>query len=277
MRGLVLARKAQHTDMTNWTREETLIAFNLYGNTPFGRLDRRNPEVIQVAALLGRTPSALAMKMVNLASLDPQQRARGVVGLGNASQMDTRIWREFEADPADIILESEQLMVELLGAGAGSSQVREPSPGSAEEGWVFQEGRDVRRPATARLGQGPFRRFVLAAYENTCCMTGIDIPKLLVASHIMPWASHSSHRLDPRNGLCLNALHDRAFDQGLISVDPGYTIRVSTQVLQAVDRSERAGFLAESAGSQISLPNQFAPNRDFLDYHHRNIFIDSRA
>ena len=54
-----------------WTRDELLVAFNLYCKTPFGRLHQRNPEIIRLASALGRTPSALAMKLVNFASLDP--------------------------------------------------------------------------------------------------------------------------------------------------------------------------------------------------------------
>jgi putative restriction endonuclease len=53
-----------------WTREHELIALNLYGKLPFGQFDKGNPVIIEVASRMGRTPSSLAMKLSNLASLD---------------------------------------------------------------------------------------------------------------------------------------------------------------------------------------------------------------
>jgi putative restriction endonuclease len=50
----------------NWTRNELIVAFNLYCRTPFGRIDRRNPEIIALAAALDRTPSAVSWKLANL-------------------------------------------------------------------------------------------------------------------------------------------------------------------------------------------------------------------
>jgi putative restriction endonuclease len=64
-----------------WTREHFLIALNLYCKLPFGKYDRKNPIVIDVASRMGRTPSSLAMKLANFASLDPIHKARGVRGL----------------------------------------------------------------------------------------------------------------------------------------------------------------------------------------------------
>ena len=55
----------------NWTSEQLKLAFAFYCHTPFGKLDRKNPQIIELAKLIGRTPSALAMKLVNFASLDP--------------------------------------------------------------------------------------------------------------------------------------------------------------------------------------------------------------
>ena len=54
-----------------WTREQTLIALNLYCQLTFGQLHRRNPLIVATALMIERTPDALAMKLVNLASLDP--------------------------------------------------------------------------------------------------------------------------------------------------------------------------------------------------------------
>jgi len=57
--------------VNRWTYEQLLVAFTLYSQIPFGKLHARNPDIIHYANLIGRTPSALAMKLVNIASLDP--------------------------------------------------------------------------------------------------------------------------------------------------------------------------------------------------------------
>lgn len=81
-----------------------------------------------------------------------------------------------------------------------------------------------------RVGQNYFRNAVLSAYESRCCMTGISVPEFLIASHIKPWKSSDDkkEKANPRNGLCLNALHDKAFDLGFITVDKD-TLRINDQ------------------------------------------------
>jgi hypothetical protein len=59
-----------------------------YFALPFGQMHTRNPGVIQLARLLGRTPLSVAMKLVNLASLDPGHQARGNRGLANDTLAD---------------------------------------------------------------------------------------------------------------------------------------------------------------------------------------------
>lgn len=264
----------------NWTREETLIAFNLYCNTQYGRIHARNPDIIHMAGLLGRTPNALALKMLNLASFDSQHLQRGVVSMANASRLDKQIWQEFEANRTAVIRESEHLRFRLLGtetAWEHQDAVAEPVPESDGVSGILSEGWEVNRLTKVRGNQGTFRRLILSAYNETCCMTGIDVPALLTASHIKPWANHPEDQLNPSNGLCLNALHDRAFDRGLITVDGSYTVHVSDLIREAADRSDRARFLAESDGSKISMPDRFAPQPDFLDHHYRNIFVDAQS
>ena len=62
----------------NWTRKQLLVAFMLYCQLPFGKLHSRNPEIVKYAELIGRTPSALAMKLSNIASLDRVMIRSGV-------------------------------------------------------------------------------------------------------------------------------------------------------------------------------------------------------
>src|SRR3546814_20257900 len=87
----------------NWTREQTLLAFQFYCETPFGQLHGRNKKVIELAGLIGRTPDAVAMKCVNIASLDPKVRARGRSGLSNASALDRQIWNEAHENWGELV------------------------------------------------------------------------------------------------------------------------------------------------------------------------------
>ena len=201
--------------MTNWTREQTLIALHMYCYTRYGRINKGNKDIIRVAELLGRTPSALAMKMLNLASMDRQHLERGVVSMANTSRLDRQIWQEFEADRGAIIYRNEGLMARLLADNDRKHQDYLEEESVSVDVDPLREGWETGRLRPMRGNQSIFRRLILSIYGDSCCITGIAIPELLIASHIMPWASHPNQRLDPRNGLCLNALHDRAFDRGL--------------------------------------------------------------
>ena len=81
-----------------WDRQQLLVAFSLYVRLPFGRLHARNSDIIQYAVLMGRTPSSLAMKLNNIASLDPVITSTGRVGLKGASNADRAIWLEMQTD-----------------------------------------------------------------------------------------------------------------------------------------------------------------------------------
>lgn len=96
-----------------WTREETLIAFTLYCKIPFGKISKNNPEIIEVAKILGRTESAVAMKMCNIASYDPIQQERGIKGLKNSSKIEQEVWKEFNENSNKLILEAEKLLFKL--------------------------------------------------------------------------------------------------------------------------------------------------------------------
>jgi predicted restriction endonuclease len=112
---------------------------------------------------------------------------------------------------------------------------------------------------------------ILARYENKCCMTGITSPQLLVASHIVPWAASTEHRMNPRNGLSLNALHDRAFDRGLITVTDDFKVRVGTRIREAKPWVD-AGLLVASENQPLRLHGGFSPDPELLVYHRENIF-----
>ena len=250
-----------------WTREETLAAFNFYCCENFGRLHQRNPGIIRLAELMRRTPGSVGMKLVNLASQDSQIRESGRKGLVNVSALDKQVWEEFRADRARVSYESEQAIAQLEGRALESRVSPEVERVAPPKG-LDREG--VRR---FRVNQSFFRRAVLSAYRGRCCVTGLAVPELLNASHIIPWRENERERLNPQNGLCLNALHDRAFDRGLMTVTPDGVVRVSSRLLAAARESEKVAFIAESDGRKIETPAKFPPEREFLEHHNRNAFI----
>lgn len=91
----------------------------------------------------------------------------------------------------------------------------------------------------ARRVQGLFRATVLASYDLACAISVIDVPEFLVASHILPWARDEGRRLDPRNGIAHSALHDRAIDRGLITLDESLRVVVSGRLRAVAWHRER--------------------------------------
>ena len=168
-----------------WTKEQIKLAFHLYCQLPYGRIHGRNPEIIGLAKIIGRTSDAVAMKMLNIASIDPAVTGAGKAGLGNASALDRVVWDEFHSDWDRLALECHQQMLQY--SAEGQEQV-EPQP---EEDTLLPEDftGETRQVLTAqRIKQHFFRRAVLSSYRGRCCMSGLSEPRLLVASHIVPWS-----------------------------------------------------------------------------------------
>jgi putative restriction endonuclease len=247
----------------NWTREQALACFNLYCRIPFGKLHRGNPEIIAFAEAIGRTPSAVAMKLVNFASFDPAHKRRNVKGLANASSLDRDIWQEFESSPNSVAERSEEAFNSLALPAVSPDQELELPQGPTET--------VVSRPM--RLVQSFFRRTVLASYEYKCSFCGLDIRALLNASHIIPWKVSAERRADPRNGLCLCALHDRAFDRGLIAVSATYQVLISKRLKRLNPAPLHLVAFADLEGKRINLPERFLPSDHCLNQHRTAIFV----
>ncbi len=249
----------------NWTRDELLLAFNLYCKTPFGRLHRNNPDIIQLATFIGRTPSAVAMKLVNFASLDPTHQRRNVSGLRNASRRDREVFEEFSSNWEQLAFESEEALERL-------SPTSEEKPMAIDELAIPIGPTDRQQIVRIRTVQRFFRTAVLASYENCCAMCGIAVAELLNASHIIPWSENANRRADPTNGLALCSLHDRAFDRGLLTVDVDHRIVVADR-LRVADASEvHRVALTAIEGKQINLPHRFQPDDEALKFHRDNVF-----
>ncbi len=204
-----------------WSREELILAINLYFKIPFGRLHSSNPEIIQLAKLIGRTPGSVAYKLVNFASLDPTLKARGIKGAYNVSKLDKEVWNEFYNNWDESPFESEKLLAKLKKTTLEKLYY-------IDENELPKEGKTREQIVKVRVNQSFFRKSVLAAYNYTCCITGIQQPELLIAGHIKPWKDDEKNRLNLKNGIAINALHDKAFDAGLITITSDYKIKISS-------------------------------------------------
>lgn len=248
----------------NWTRKELLIAFSLYCKLPFGKLHSKNPEIIKYSSLINRTPSALAMKLVNIASLDPEITSTGRKGLTGASETDRKMWLEMQDNWEKFILESNTVFQEFSG------DLTYESEEIKDNNEYYSDNKEVK--STVRIGQSFFRQAVLSAYNGRCCISGLSDTRLLIASHIVPWRIDENNRLNPSNGLLLSMLHDKAFDIGIITINQDLTVKVSEK-----SKIHNDIFFNETInafeGRQISLPEKFQPQLDFLEYHRKNIFI----
>ena len=245
----------------NWSREQHILAFNLYSQIPFGTIHERNPKIQELASLIGRSFGAVSRKLANFSRLDPFLQQRGIKGLTHGAKGEEEVWNEFAMHPEALAFESQRLLAEREGKSVEELAQLEtddlPPPGKERDTIV-----------RVRVNQSFFRRRVLSAYNFCCCVTGLSVRPLLVASHIVPWSVDPENRLNPRNGLCLNALHDRAFDYGLMWIEKDFTIRMSAKLRDTNKRScEVAVWLSSFEGNRLLLPNNFQPDPDLLMKH----------
>ena len=250
---------------TPWSRDELILALYLYCQIPFAQTKAGNPEVIRLASVIGRTPAAVARKLGNLGAFDPVLAERGVSGLTHFSKADSEVWQSFSSDWPRLIAEAQHIL-------AGGEWTTPPE--SPPEGIIVRPpgATETTRPVSVRLCQGFFRRAVLASYAGACCMCGIDIPALLTASHIVPWAADETNRANPRNGLCLCALHDRAFDCGILMIHPfDLTVCVADRVVASRNPAVHWS-LTNLNGKHIRLPDRFTPAPEFLAWHAENVY-----
>lgn len=244
-----------------WTKDELLLGINLYTKLPFGKMHSRNPQVIELATLIGRTPGSVAFKLVNFASLDPDLQKRGIKGAANSGNLDKEVWNKFYNNWDAAFEESEKLLAKTKNINVEELYWHEMSE--------QEKGLDKKRLVNTRVNQYRFRQLVLSNYNDKCCITGLPEPLLLIASHITSWSKFEDNRLNPMNGLCLNALHDKAFDAGLLTISAeDYTVKISS-VLKKKDKLG-SEYFQKYHGKPIAIPKKFPPSREFLKIHNKS-------
>ena len=131
------------------------------------------------------------------------------------------------------------------------------------------QGREAVRLVTVRSNQNVFRKMILEIYQSSCCITGLNIPTVNRASHIVPWAEDEAYRMNPANGLCLSATYDAAFDRYLISLDDDYRVILSSGIKEYATRQSVKDYFLNIEGQKIQLPQRFAPNKALLERHRK--------
>lgn len=243
-----------------WTRDELILAFELYCRIPFQRTKSSNPQVRLLATRLDRSPASIARKLGNFGAFDPELKKMNISGLGHASKLDREIWEEFHRDWGGLVIRAH----ELGGCFATSTEdldVLVPPAGPSE----------ILAIRKQRIHQSFFRAAVLSSYQSICCVTGLSLQPCLIASHIVPWSVDERLRSDPTNGLCLSATFDRLFDTGHIGVTTDFRVRVSDKLLRS-GAGPVAELICRYHDQPIVLPHRFLPSREHLAWHLQTVF-----
>lgn len=248
-----------------WSREELILAFNLYLKLPFGKLDSRTSEVIRLGEIIGRNANAVSMRLNNFASVDPYHQNRGIKGLEGGKKQVQPIWDEFSNDKEKLIFESEQIL-------ALKENIPLENKYLELDDLLIPTGETKESLVKTRVNQHVFRQMVLANYAYRCAITNINIPSLLVASHIIPWAINEKERLNPENGICLSPLYDRAFDLGLIGITPDLNIQVSEKLKAYAKEPFHQSLFVAVNGTKLRAAEKYKPRREFLEWHSMTIF-----
>lgn len=248
-----------------WTREELILTLSVYFQLTFGRLNRNTPEVKELAKLIGRTDNSAALRLVNFAACDPYIIESGRTGMSAGKRVCMPIWQEYAFDKERLFQEAAEIKAKF------QNQTLEQSLSLIPTDFVGHERESVIRQ---RVDQNVFRNMILNNYNNRCAITGINDERLLIASHIIPWAVNRETRLNPENGICLSPMYDRAFDKGLISIMPDdFTVTISPSLKSTLAKQKYDDYFGIVEHKKILLPEEHIPNVDFLKYHLENIFI----
>jgi putative restriction endonuclease len=272
-----MCQSGQMNGTRRWTRNELLVTLNLYHKLTFGLFHSRQPAVMALAQRLGRTSGSIAMKLCNFASLDPALKLRGIKGLQGASRLDQTLWDEFHTNLDESVPESEEALRQLFEVDADNTLEVVPKEGICVRRRTPSGPTEHIGSVKVRRGQDYFRDAVINNFGGRCGVTQLAIRELLIASHILPWTTNVTERLNVRNGLSLSRLHDAAFDQGLIAFDDNLRLVLSPRLRAALPIRIVADSFGLYEGCPLHIPEDaILPDLDFLAIH-RNVCFQKVA
>ena len=244
-----------------WTREHEILTLDLYCHIPFNKASNSNKDIQDLAKILGRSVNSIKMKIGNFGSFDSELKRLGIVGLCRTSALDENIWNEYFGHWDKLAYDAKKILADI---------VNKPIEQVAEINNInIPKGLEREQMVKQRINQSFFRRAVISSYSEQCCITGIANPHLLEAAHIISWSEDETNRTNPSNGLCMNVLMHRAYDNLLMTITPDYKILVSEQLISSeASNSLDIAFFRKVNGHNIIKPNRFLPNPDFLAEHY---------
>ena len=243
-----------------WSRRELLTIFNLYLKLPLDNFEPDNQEIKYLASLIGKSSSSVAMRLNNFAYIDTYNQQHGIVGLEEGAEQIRLIWTEFTANQEDLIYESERILADYQ-----NKTIEQIYP-DIDFRIPNLKGEVKIRSVKTRVNQNVFRKMILKTYSNQCAISGINIPELLIAGHILPWFEDEHERLNPENGICLSHLYDRAYEKGLICIDTDYKILVSKRLKAHSTKEFYQDFFGRFEHKFIQVPKTYQPKKEFLEY-----------
>lgn len=244
----------------NWNRNQLLVIFNLYLKISSGELETGNIEIRELALLIGKYESSIAIKLNNFAYTDPYNQQHGLIGLDEGAVQVQPIWDEFVNNQEGLIFESEQVLADY------QHKTLEEAHPEIDFQNIELKGEDKSRLVKTRINQGVFRKIILKSYHNKCAISGLNVPELLVAGHIVPWSINKEERLNPENGICLSHLYDRAYETGLICIDTDFKVLTSKRLKDCMSKDLFQRFFGVFENNTITVPKAYKPKKEFLDY-----------
>jgi predicted restriction endonuclease len=123
---------------------------------------------------------------------------------------------------------------------------------------------NVQSTGKRRVGQQKFSKLIKENYNYACAVCGISEPEFLIAGHISAWSEDINNRLNPQNGICFCAFHDKAFEHGYLGISDNFEIVLNQRINHY---SPIFPQLKGVLGKRITLPNNNFPDRELLRKH----------
>lgn len=251
----------------NWSTDEITLALALYLRTPYNRIHPRNPEIQKLATYLGRTEGAVSKKLANLACFDPEVAQKGKKGFSHGSKLDPQVWNLYVGSDREISLDKLIEDCRLIGQkidipidNAVFGIVEETIPVSTTE---------EEQVVKIRRGQAYFRQTVLCRYRYRCVVSGLNLPQMLEAAHILPWSDNETLRLVPQNGLALLPSLHKAYDLNLLGIDADGVVHISDALMDRSEEEPLKDFFKKISGQKIIVPSTVQVNREYLDLRYQ--------
>ena len=95
--------------IVGWSDEEMLLSLDLYFQLPYNQRTRRNPAVIELAKLTGRTPASIVLRFANYLCFDIEEQKRGHKGMEGGLRQCKPFWDKYVDNKEQLHREAEEI------------------------------------------------------------------------------------------------------------------------------------------------------------------------